>query len=194
MNVRFRLLFITLFLSDYIYSQEKNATYSAFAIDNKEVVWIQVYHAQQPADVLSEHVRDFLKRRPWIKNLAYDGSDIVADIENLRVDYKRYGGKYMNTSSLIRTGRWSGKTRISFRDGKYRVIVFGLEYDARQPAMHAGKMSNQPHNIHGTWTDWVLNNYRSHFKKSRHLNMDMMHFQLKDNFTLTETDLIDDDW
>src|SRR5690606_2493332 len=97
-------------------------------------------------------------------------------------------------SNLIRTGRWSGKTRISFKDGKYRVIVYGLEYDARQPAMHAGKMSNQPHKIHGTWTGWVLNNYRSQFKRKRHTNLDIMHFNLKDGFTLTETDFIDEDW
>jgi hypothetical protein len=100
----------------------------------------------------------------------------------------------MNTSNLIRTARWSGKLRIIFKDGKYKVIVYGLEYDARQPAMQAGKMSNESHMVHGTWTDWVLNAYRSHFKKSRHINMDIMHFNLKESFTLTETELIDEDW
>lgn len=192
--MKLQLLFIPVLSCFPLYGQEKNATYSSFAIDNKDVIWVQVYHAQQPGDVLTQHVHEFLKRKAWIKNIQYDGPEIVADIVNLRVDYKRYGGKYMNTSNLIRTGRWSGKTRISFKDGKYRVVVYSLEYDARQPAMHAGKMSNQPHMIHGTWTDWVLNNYRSHFKKSRHLNMDIMHFHLKDTFTLTETELIDNEW
>jgi hypothetical protein len=192
--VSFRLLIVLLLFSFSTYGQEKNATYSAFAIDNKEVIWVQVYHAQQPADRLLTLLHDFLKRKSWIKNLQYDGDEIVADIENLRLDFKRYGGKYMNTSNLIRTGKWSGKARISFKDGKYRVVIYGIEYDARQPAMHAGKMSNQPHMIHGTWTDWVLNNYRSQFKKSRHLNMDIMHFNLKDGFTLTETELIDREW
>ena len=177
-----------------VYAQDETETYSSFVLDHKEVMWVQVYHAQQSAEELAEHVADFLKRKAWIQNLQFDGSDIVADIANFRVDYKRYGGKYMNTSNLIRTARWSGKTRISFKDGKYRVIVFGLEYDGRQPAMHAGKMSNQPHQIHGTWTDWVLNNYRTHFKRSRHSNMDIMHFNLKDGFTLKETEFIDEDW
>lgn len=181
-------------VSSCLCAQEKNATYSAFAIDHKEVIWSQVFHAHQSADELRQHVYDFLKRKAWIKEIQFDGPEIVADIYNFRVDYKRYGGKYMNTSNLIRTGRWSGKTRISFKDGKYRVIVYGIEYDARQPAMHAGKMSNQPHKIHGTFTDWVLNNYRTHFKKSRHLNMDIMHFNLKEGFTLKETEFIDVDW
>jgi hypothetical protein len=177
-----------------LHGQEKNTTYSSFAIDNKEVVWVQVYEGPQEIDVLTQQVFQFLKRKSWITNVHFDGSEVVADIKNFRVDYKRYGGKYMNTSNLIRTGRWSGKTRITFKEGKYRVIVYGLEYDARQPGMHAGKMSNQPHMVHGSWTDWVLNNYRSHFKRSRHINMDIMHFNLKDGFTMTDTELIDSEW
>lgn len=187
-------IFSILVLYATTYAQETKATYSGFTIDDKEVIWTQVYHAQHLADELGVLVFDFLKRKSWIKNVHFDGSEIVADIENFRVDYKRYGGKYMNTSNIIRTGRWSGKTRISFKDGKYRVIVYGLEYDGRQPAMHAGKMSNQPHSIHGTWTDWVLNNYRTHFLRSRHTNMDIMHFNLKDGFTLKDTEFIDEDW
>lgn len=177
-----------------LHAQENKPTYSAFAIDHKEVVWIQVFHAKQSEEVLTDLVYDFLKRKAWIKNIHFDGHELVADIENFRVDYKRYGGKYMNTSNLIRTARWSAKMRVSFKDGKYRVVVYGIEYDARQPAMHAGKMSNQPHKIHGTFTSWVLNSYRTHFKKSRHTNLDIMHFNLKDGFTLKETDLIDEDW
>ena len=177
-----------------LFAQEKDATYSAFAIDHKEVIWVQVFHAPQSSEALADHVFDLLKRKSWIKNIHFDGQELVADIQNFRVDYKRYGGKYLNTSNLIRTARWSAKTRISFKDGKYRVIVYGIEYDARQPGMHAGKMNNQPHQIHGTFTDWVLNNYRTHFKKSRHNNMDIMHFNLKEGFTLKETELIDEDW
>lgn len=192
--MKFLLLSCGVFFFSFLYGQEKGATYSAFSINNKEVIWVQVFHAAQPEDSLKDHVVKFLKRKAWIKDLHFDGPELVADIQNFRVDYKRYGGKYMNTSNLIRTGRWSGKTRISFKEGKYRVVVYGLEYDARQPGMHAGKMSNQPHKIHGAWTDWVLNNYRTHFRRKRHINMDIMHFNLKDAFTLTETDFIDEDW
>lgn len=174
--------------------EDPKKTYSSFSIDNKEVVWIQIYHVAESRPVLKEQVHDFLKRKAWISNITSQDKELVADLQNFRVDYKRYGGKYMNTSNLLRSGRWSGKVRISFKEGKYRVIVYALEYDAQQPAMHAGKMSNAPHKIHGTWTDWVLNNYRSDFRKRRHTNMDLMHFQLKDAFTLTATESIDEDW
>jgi hypothetical protein len=193
-KVKFRLHFVAVFFFSVAFGQEKNATYSAFAIDNKEVIWVRIYDVPEPTGVLTEEISNFLKRKAWIRNLYVNDGEIVADIKNFRVDYKRYGGKYMNTSNLIRTARWSGKLRISVKDSRYRVVVYGLEYDARQPAMHAGKMSNQSHMIHGTWTDWVLNTYRSKFKRSRHINMDIMHFNLKDGFAITGMDFVDEEW
>jgi hypothetical protein len=192
--VKFRLLFIIILIASDLYSQHSMETYASFAIDHKEVAWIQIYHQDESSENLSAQVFDFLKRKAWIKNLEYDGPEIIADLQNFRVDYKRYGGKFMNTSSLIRSGRWSGKLRVSFKDGKYRVVVYGLQYDAHQPTINTGKVSNESHMIHGTWSDWVLNNYRSAFKKRRHKNMDFMHFSLKDSFTIRETEVIDNKW
>lgn len=192
--MRLSVFFISIFIASHAYSQDYIPTYASFTIDHKEVVWIQTYHQNAFAEDLATQVFEFLKHKGWIKNLEYDGKEIIADLHKFRVDYKRYGGKYMNTSSLIRSARWSGKLRVSFKDGKYRVVVYGLEYDARQPTHNTGKVSHASHIVHGTWSDWVLNNYRSAFKKRRHQNMDYMHLGLKDSFTLTETQVIDGDW
>ena len=54
-----------------LYGQENKVTYSAFAIDNKEVVWVQVYHAHQPSGQLTDRVFDLLKRKSWIKKSAF---------------------------------------------------------------------------------------------------------------------------
>ncbi|MEO5602438.1 MAG: hypothetical protein ABIR06_16070 [Cyclobacteriaceae bacterium] len=192
--MKFRLLVFVLLFSSGLFGQHKIQTYASFAIDQKEVVWVQVYPQNDAQENLSGQVLDFLKRKSWIKNLQFDGQEIMADLENFRVDYKRYGGKYMNTSMLIRSARWSGKIRVSFKDGKYRVIIYGLNYDARQPSMSTGKMTQLAHPIHGTWTDWVLNNYRSAFLTRRHKNLDLMHFSLKDSFTLSEIAFDNADW
>lgn len=188
------LVFAGLLVSGCICGQEKKPAYSSFVIDNKEVIWVQVYETAQPATEQKEQLLDLLKHKTWIDDLSDDGADLVADVKNFSVDYKRYGGRYMNTSNLIRSARWSGKVRIGFKDGRYRVVVYGLEYEARVPAMAPGKMSNESRMIHGSWTDWVLNNYRTHFRKSRFISMDIMHFNLKDGFTMTDTRVIDDEW
>lgn len=192
--MKYGILFLIVLISSVVYSQHKIQTYASFAIDQKEVVWAQVYPQNDSRESLTTEVLDFLKRKAWIKNIEFSGQEIIADLEDFRVDYKKYGGKYINTSMLIRSARWSGKVNISFKDGKYRIIVYGLHYDARQPAMHTGKMTNLAHPIHGTWTDWVLNKYRSGFRSIRRKNMDLMHLSLKDSFTLKESSFENVDW
>ena len=100
----------------------------------------------------------------------------------------------MNTSSVIRTGRWTGRVRISFKEGKYRVVLYGLEYEAIQSTAGSGKAAIEQHNVSGTLTEFALNNYRNGFKKSRLINLDILHLSFKDSFTLTKDQVTDSDW
>ena len=79
---------------------------------------MQVYHHDDSVEQLAERVFQHFSRKVWIRDLRYDGEDILADLIDYRPDYKRYGGKYMNTSAAVRNGKWDGKVRISFREGK----------------------------------------------------------------------------
>jgi hypothetical protein len=185
--MKYRLLLTFFLCSSCLLAQESMPSYASFVIDHKEVVWAQVFPKKGSAETVSAEVMDFLKRKAWIKNIEFSDGQIIADLENYRIDYKKYGGRYLNTSTLIRSARWFGKIRVDFKDDKYRIMVYGLHYEVRHPTMNTGKNSRAAHMIHGTWTDWVLNNYRSHFRKVRHQNMDFMHFSLRDSFTLTET-------
>ena len=173
---------------------QHNDVYQSFGIDNREVIWSHVYEDENSASDLSSRVLDYLKKHPWIRNVRYDGADIVADIDNYKVDYKRYGAKFLNTSNVIRTGRWFGKLRVMFKDGKYRVIVYGLHYIARQPARTAGKVSLEAHDISGTLSEFALDNLRMSFKKARFKNLDIIHMNLKDLFTFSHKPLTDHEW
>jgi hypothetical protein len=168
--------------------------YQSFSIDNKEVVWAQVYHHEETTENLSKRFFEHLKQKVWISNIHYEGSDILADLINYRPDYKRYGGKFRNTSMIIRTGKWAGKVRISFKEGKYRVILYGLTYEAQQSATGSGKATIEQHDVSGTLTGFVLNDYRSAFRKNRLKNLDILHVSFKDSFTLTIDQVISSDW
>lgn len=195
LNIAFVKIILLLFcISPSVFSHNIILTYASFSIDQKEVVWIHNYHQNETSENLREKIYDLLKRKAWIKNVRYDGPEIIADIEDFRVDYKRYGGKYLDTSALIRSAKWKGKLRVSFKEGKYRILVYGLQYEALQPSMNSGKMSYGAHLIHGTWSDWVLNSYRTAFKKRRYKNMHFMHVSLKDGFTVHDTQVMDNDW
>jgi len=178
----------------YFLGNQQVPNYLSFSIHNKEVVWEQVYHDDINPEQLSESLFNHLKSKVWIKDLRYDGEDIVGELANYRPDYKRYGGKFRNTATAIRTGKWDGKVRISFKEGKYRVILEGLHYEAQQAATGSGKATIEQHEISGMLTQWALNNYRDSFRKNRLSNLDILHVSFKDSFTLVADQLIDSDW
>lgn len=193
--MRFILLFCLLtILHISVSAQNEILNYQSFLIDNKEAIWIQVYHQENDTANLSKRVFFHLRKKVWITNLAYDGSDIVGELINYRPDYKRYGGKFMNTSNVIRTGKWKGKVRINFKEGKYRVILYGLSYEAQQSTTGSGKATIEQHPVSGTLTEFVLNDLRTSFRKKSVKNLDILHFSFKDSFTIVVDQLIDSDW
>jgi|GEM_PF-5994433 len=168
--------------------------YRAFHIENKEVVWVEIYHEEKSESELSLQLQSQLKRKSWIRNMHMEGNDVVADIEDLVFDYKKYGGKFTNTSTILRTGRWDGKIRVSFKKDKYRIIIESMQYTAVSPASGSGKASMEKHEISGTLTSWVLNDYRTSFRKGKLENLDIMHFFLHESFQYEPNQLMDSDW
>ncbi|HEY0770685.1 MAG TPA: hypothetical protein VGD31_10165 [Sphingobacteriaceae bacterium] len=182
-----------LFLTSTVLAQTPVA-YRSFHIEHKEVAWVQVYHEEPVVEKLPQRLYDHLKTKVWIRNIAFEGTDIVAELTDYRPDYKRYGGKFTNTSSIIRTGKFAGKVRVNFKEGKYRVILEGITYTALQASTGSGKATIEQHPVSGTLSDFALNTYRTNFKKRNGLNLDILHSSFKDSFTIKVNQLIDEDW
>jgi hypothetical protein len=185
-------LFLTTWISSSAQTEIKN--YQAFVVDNKEAIWIEVYHREDDPKDLHQKVFNHLQKKPWLANLRFEESDIVGELVDYRPDYKRYGGKFMNTSNIIRTGKWKGKLRINFKDGKYRVILYGLQYDALQSSSGSGKATIEQHSVSGSLTEFSLNDLRTSFRKKGLKNLDILHFSFKDSFTIVANQVIDSDW
>jgi hypothetical protein len=186
--------FILLIFPIALSAQQLMANYQSFSIDNTDVVWAQVYHHEKSIEEIRKKLFSHFQQKVWIKDIKIEGDDIIAEMVNYRPDYKRYGGKFMNTSSIIRTGRWTGRIKISFKEEKYRVVLYGIEYAAMQSSSGSGKATIEQHPVSGTLSEFALNNYRTAFKKSRLMNLDILHLSFKDSFTLTENQVIDSDW
>jgi hypothetical protein len=175
-------------------AQNPPVAYRSFHIEHKEVVWIQVYHEEPVVENLPQRLFDHLKNKVWIKDIQFEGTDIVAELTDYRPDYKRYGGKFTNTSSIVRTGKFAGRVRVNFKEGKYRVILEGITYSALQSSTGSGKATIEQHQVSGTLSDFSLNNYRTSFKKRNALNLDILHSSFKDSFTIKVNQVIDEDW
>ena len=189
-----KLCFIYFFLLTSIAFAQSPAAYRSFHIEHKEIVWVQVYHEEPVVENLSERLFDHLKNKVWIKDIKFEGTDIVVELTDYRPDYKRYGGKFTNTSSIVRTGKFAGKIRVNFKEGKYRVILEGITYSALQSSTGSGKATIEQHQVSGTLSDFALNNYRTNFRKRTALNLDILHSSFKDSFTIKVNQVIDEDW
>lgn len=185
-------LFVTVWVSSIAQNEIKN--YQAFQVDNKEAIWVEVYHREDEPKDLPEKVFSLLEKKSWLQNLKFEDGDLVGELIDYRPDYKRYGGKFMNTSNIIRTGKWKGKLRINFKEGKYRVILYGLQYEALQSSSGSGKATIEQHPVSGSLTEFSMNDLRTSFKKKGLKNLDILHFSFKDSFTIVVNQLIDSDW
>lgn len=189
-----KFIFVLFVLIAHVVVAQPPVAYRSFHIEHKEVVWVQVYHEEPVVEKLPERLFNHLKSKVWIKDIRFEGTDIVAELTDYRPDYKRYGGKFTNTSSIVRTGRFAGKVLINFKEGKYRVILQGITYQALQAATGSGKATIEQHEVSGTLSDFALNNLRTNFKKRNALNLDILHSSFKDSFTIKVDQLIDEDW
>lgn len=169
--------------------------YLAFVIDNNELIWSQVYEDDRfPPDALPASMFKYLDSRTWINNIKFEDEDIVADISNYKMDYKRYGASFMKTSTIIRTGRWTAKLRVSFKDSKYRVVIYGINYTAVQPTTGSGRATLEAREIDGTLSEWALTNLRTSIKKSWFDNLDIVHHNLKKSFTIVSYAEMNREW
>lgn len=189
-----KMYFALLVLIASVAVAQSTVAYRSFHIEHKEVVWLQVYHEEPVIENLSQRLFDHLKNKVWIKDIKFEGNDIVAELTDYRPDYKRYGGKFTNTSYVVRTGKFAGRVRVNLKEGKYRVILEGITYKALQAATGSGKATIEQHEVSGTLSDFALNDYRTNFKKRNGINLDILHSSFKDSFTIKVNQLIDEDW
>jgi hypothetical protein len=162
--------------------------YFNFVIENNDSVWKYIYHKN--GDNKSKMKRQ-LMANPYIKNIRETEAGLVADIENWQIDYKKEGGSHMSTSMAVTGGKWNGRVLIDFRDGKYRVSVSGLNFDAGSVGVYGGGITiNQ--DIFDNWADWTLNKPRTDFKRNQNKNMKLMDSALRTMFTITNPQQTDD--
>ena len=74
------------------------------------------------------------------------------------------------------------------------LTVLASCHTAKQSTTGSGKATIEQHDISGTLTEFVLDDLRTVFRKSRLKNLDILQLSFKDSFTLTTDQLIDTDW
>ncbi len=108
------------------------AQYDYLKFENSQIFFEKVY---QLDSLSSEDIEQILiVTIPKIKDLSgFEKTQeiIVAKIHNAYIDYKKYGGKWGTTETILNYPFFSNVS-IVWKDGRYRVTVSNIYFDANR--------------------------------------------------------------
>jgi hypothetical protein len=97
-----------------------------FKIVDQEVIYQQVFQDTVTLPILEK----YYKSLPFVANLSSTAEGLQFDINDVVVDYKKFGFSQNAVPLMIQTGKFSGKATVGVKDGRYRVTIKGLQFTA----------------------------------------------------------------
>ena len=94
--------------------------YGNFKASEQELIYQKIFEQDS---ITPEKLVAFYTAQPWAANVQTTGNEVTLDMNDLKVDYKKFQFSQVATPPVIQTGRYSGKVAIGIKDGKYRVTV-----------------------------------------------------------------------
>lgn len=158
---------------------------SNFRLSNRKALYEHVFLNEEISD-LKESLKKQLLTTGGITNVQDNGQYLTAEINEMIIDYRKYGATYFEISFPL-TKPIRGKLMIEFRDGRYKAhisdIVF-IDNDYRKGI-----------NDFSLEEAFVRNNrqeFRSRSSIQHSLHLMNLHFM--EIFTLNAEEEIPEDW
>lgn len=93
-----------------------------FIVEGIELKWQKVYASKMTIEELYQALSDKI----ICENITIQGNIIVADIRKFEPKIKEAGYKKMSSTPWVVNANLSGKVKIDYKEGKYRVTVYEL--------------------------------------------------------------------
>lgn len=97
-----------------------NTSFGNFRIDEQELIYQKIFLNDS---ITAAKLGDYYKALPYATNVQVKGDEVLFDLNELVVDYKKFQFTQVATPSIIQTGKFSGKAIVGVKDGRYRVTV-----------------------------------------------------------------------
>ena len=110
-------------ISFFTYAQ--TVSYGNFKIGDQEIIYQKVFF--QDSITLST-LEQYYKTLPFVVDLVYTLDGLQFDVNDITVDYKKFGFATVGTPPIILTGKYSGRVSISVKDGRYRVTLQSIQF------------------------------------------------------------------
>jgi hypothetical protein len=181
-----KILYLILFTTSTLISQTELNNFEIESGNN--IVYKRVYENKGNS---KEDIISFFKSLPNI-NITNISDDVEGNIKDMNINYKKYGGRYMNTLILLNQ-KMNSKIKIQFKDNNYRVILRDMKFYDDVSLYSTTTLKENDNVTH--FSDFMVKKKKGQFRKSKTLRkgLEYMDNHFKDIFTYNKSKS-DDDW
>jgi hypothetical protein len=145
-------------------SRVSSQTLHNFFIENEGVIYKRVFDLPKETGLNEKtEVLKFISKVPHVSNVREVGDEILGDITNMKINYKKYGGTSMSTMILVK-GSMFGKLIVQIKENKYRVIVKDIYFIDDQSLY--SMMSKKEMDNRTDFTNSITKDNRTQFRSS----------------------------
>ena len=176
-----KLLTFTMLLFAIVLQDEQQI--SNFYLENQSVQYRKVFELNNTSDsVMIKKLNSYLPTVSCLTNIQFNGNVFTGRIENLTVDYKKYGGRW-GTTWIALNHPMNGNLTIQVKNNKYRVIISDMEFISTSPYI--------VYDVNGT----VTRKRGTEFSANNTIiqGLDFLDKCFTEKFTISEQQL-DDNW
>ncbi|MBK5280369.1 MAG: hypothetical protein JJE09_16040 [Bacteroidia bacterium] len=107
-----------------LFASAQTVTYGSFKISEQEIFYQKVFSKDSVTAAVMEK---YYKTLPGVSNLELSSDGVKFDINEITVDYRKFGISQVATPPIMQSGKYSGKVSIGIKDGKYRVTMKSIQ-------------------------------------------------------------------
>lgn len=170
-----------------LFVHAQTTSYGNFKVDTQELIYQKIFTLE---GVTIDSLMKFYSGLPYISNVTPETDGLTFDLNEIVVDYKKFGFSQVATPPVIQTGKYSGKVTVGVKDGRYRVTVRSIMFTGDvgyKKVTEKDKLTNYATRNNGTVisADWCKPNTLALLDKA---------FTDKIEFVVAEKKKDKDDW
>ncbi len=102
----------------------QTVSFGSFKIADQEILYQKVFSQDS---VTAAAMEKYYKTLPYVSNLELGADGVQFDVNDITVDYKKFGISQVATPPIMQSGKYSGKVSIGVKDGKYRITMKSIQ-------------------------------------------------------------------
>jgi hypothetical protein len=118
-----RIIIVALMIPVYVVAQP--TAYGNFKTVEQEIVFQKVVSLDS---ITPAKLEAYYKTLPYVSNLEATAEGLQFSLNDVAVDYKKFGFVQVNTHILLQTGKFNGKVSIGVKDGRYRISITNIQF------------------------------------------------------------------